>query len=144
MSIKLKLNGFENLLKEIEKADGSINSATRECMEKSAEIMQSELQSQMRASNVDAKLIAAMPPYEIESKANRITARVGYKKGMYDPDNLSDGYKVVFLNYGTPNRTKHGKVVARGFINKAKKRAKRNINAAQEKTLQRILKGLQT
>ena len=142
MSIKLKLNGFEELLKQIEKAGGSVNSATRKCMDKSAEIMQSELKSQMRFSNVDSGLIAAMPPYEIESSGNRITARVGYKKGAYDPENLSDGYKVVFLNYGTPNRTKHGKVVGRGFINKAKNKAKRSIKAEQEKTLQTILKGL--
>jgi len=143
MSIKLKIEGFENILHDIQKASGSINHATRECMNKSAEIMQNEFKAQMHAANVDGGLISAMPPPEVEASANRITARVGYKKGAYDPKNPSDGYKIVFLNYGTPHRTEHGKVRARGFIQKAKKTARRKIKAEQEKTLKEILKGLQ-
>lgn len=142
MSIKLKLEGFDELLKEIEKAGGTINSATRECMKKSADIMQEELRSKMTSANVDSDLISAMPPNEIESSGNIITARVGYKKGAYNPDALSDGYKVVFLNYGTPHRSAHGKVDARGFIQKAKNAARKQIKAEQEKTLTEILKGL--
>lgn len=142
MSIKLKFEGFEDILNDIAKANGSINAATRECMVKSADIMDKELKTQMQAAFVDSDLIAAMQPPEVESKANRVTARVGYKKGAYDPHNLSNGYKVVFLNYGTPNRTEHGKVRARGFIQKAKNHAKRAIKDEQEKTLKEILKGL--
>lgn len=143
MSIRLKLDGFEELLKEIEKAGGSINGATKKCMEQSASIMDSELKAQMSSSGVDNRLIFAMPPPEIETSGNRITARVGYKKGAYDPQNPSDGYLVVFLNYGTPNRTKHGKIIARGFIQRAKKKANKLIKAEQEKTLKEILRGLQ-
>ena len=142
MSIKLKLSGFENLLKDIEKASGSINAATRKCMENSAESMEAELKSKMQSANVPQNLIGSMPASEIESTGNRITARVGYKKGAYDPKNPSDGYLVVFLNYGTPKRTQHGKVKARGFIQKAKRSAKKKIKAEQEKTLKEILKGL--
>ena len=83
-----------------------------------------------------------MPSYELENDHGFITARVGYKKGLYDPHNLSDGYKVVFLNYGTPRRTRHGKVKARGFISKAKSRAKPKMRKEQEKTLNDILRGL--
>ena len=143
MSIRLKLDGFDDLLKEIEKAGGSINAATKKCMEKSASIMESELKNQMTSAGVENRLISAMPPSEIETSGNRVTARVGYKKGAFDPKNPSDGYLVVFLNYGTPNRSKHGQVKARGFIQKAKKKAKKQIEAEQEKTLKEILKGLQ-
>ena len=143
MSIKLKLEGFEELLREIEKAGGSITYSTKKCVEKSAEIMQEELKSQMARLNVDNDLIARMPPPEFETTANRITARVGYKKGVYDPKNPSDGYLVAFINYGTPNRTEHGKIRARGFIKAAKRKAKKQIKAEQEKTLKEILKGLQ-
>ena len=143
MSIRLKLDGFDDLLVKIEKAGGSINAATRKCMEKSAPIMESELKAQMMAVNVSPRLIAAMPPPEIEETANRVTARVGYKKGAYDPKNPSDAYLVVFLNYGTPDRSEHGQIKARGFIDKAKKKAKKQIMAEQEKTLNEILKGLQ-
>ena len=142
MSIRLKLDGFDTLLKEIEKAGGKAESATMACMERSAAIMQDELKTQMRNSEAPNNLIDAMPDPIIENDYGKITARVGYKKGTYDPTNLSDGYKVVFLNYGTPHRKKHGKERARGFIQRAKSKAKKKINADQEKTLQDILKGL--
>lgn len=144
MSIRLKLEGFDELLKDIEKAGGSINSATRECLVKSAVILQNELVVKMQAADVDGDLIKAMDQYEIETHANRYKARVGYKKGAYDPHNLSAGYKVVFLNYGTPRRKEHGQIEARGFIQKAKKAANRKIKKQQEETLQEILKGLES
>ena len=142
MSIKLKLDGFEDLLTQIEKAGGTIDSAATKCLKKSADIMDTELRKQMQAANVDSDLANSMPPPEIEVEGNRYTARVGYKKGNYNPDNPSDGYKIVFLNYGTPHRTKHGKVAARGFIKKAKKKATPQIKKAQTETLNKILGGL--
>jgi len=142
MSIKLKLEGFDDLLSKIEKAGGSIDSAAQKCLKKSADIMHDELKKQMQTANVDDGLINNMPPPEIEANGNRYTARVGYKKGNYDPKNLSDGYKVVFANYGTPHRSKHGKQPAKGFIQKAKKKANTQIKKEQEKTLNEILGGL--
>lgn len=142
MSIKLNLTGFNDLLTEIQKADGNVNSATAKCIKAGAEIMQSELTSKMRSVNVDQDLISRMPSPEIEQNANKYTARVGFKKGAYDPTNPSDGYKAVFINYGTPRRTQHGQVKARGFIQAAKKAARSKIKAEQEKTLDEILKGL--
>lgn len=142
MSIKMKLDGFDELLKQIEKAGGSAQSASTKAMQNSAQIMDAEMRAQMSKSNVPANLIAEMPPPSIENEFGKITARVGYRKGAYDPHNLSTGYKVLFLNYGTPNRTQHGKVEARGFIQKAKRRAKPKIKKVQESTLKDILKGL--
>ena len=142
MPVKLKLSGFEDLLTKIEKAGGSINAATQKCMKNSAAIMEDELKSKMQSADVDSRLINAMPASEIQSSGNRVTARVGYTKGVFDPKNPSDGYLAVFLNYGTPKRTKHGKVKPRGFIQKAKRSAKKKIRAEQEKTLNEILKGL--
>lgn len=139
MSIKLKLNGFDELFTQIQAAGGTVERATESCLKQSAQIMQNELKTQMQKSNVDGDLINSMPPFEIEVNGNRYTARVGYKKGAYDPNNPSDGYKVVFLNYGTPNRSKHGKVVARGFIQKAKKKASAPMKRAQKETLEKIL-----
>lgn len=142
MSIKLQLDGFDELLKKIEKAGGSIDAAAETCLKKSANIMEAELKTQMSKADVDAALINRMPAPTIEKEGNRITARVGYKKGAYNPNNISDGYKIVFLNYGTPKRTKHGKIKARGFIAKAKKKASPQIKKQQEKTLNEILRGL--
>lgn len=143
MSIKLKLDGFDELLKEIEKASGNIDSATKKCMEKGANILQDEMKSKMQNAGVDSGLISRMPSAEIESDFGRFTARVGYKKGEYNPKNPSDGYKAVFLNYGTPRRKKHGQVKARGFISRAKSAARQKIKNEQEKTLKEILRGLQ-
>lgn len=148
MSIKLKLNGFDDMLSKIEKAGGTIDGAAKQCLETSAQIMHDELKKQMQAANVDNGLINRMPPPEIESEGNRHTARVGYKKGTYDENNPSDGYKVVFLNYGTPKRSKHGKIenggkVKLGFIKRAKSKAATKIKKEQAQTLEKILGGLQ-
>lgn len=142
MPLKFEVEGFNDLMRKIEKAGGSIKSATRQCMQTSANIMEAEMNAQMSKANVPAHLISEMPAASIEMKDGLTTAHVGYKKGAYDPHNLSTGYKVLFLNYGTPNRKEHGQVKARGFIDKAKKRAKPKIKKAQKDTLHEILKGL--
>jgi HK97 gp10 family phage protein len=143
MSIQLKINGFEDLLKSIEAAGGSINAATESAIKASAQIMESELKSEMQKSRVPSRLINAMPSSRIEKSANRITAHVGYEKGAYDPTNLSDAYKVIFLNYGTPKRSKHGKVRPRGFIQRAKKKANSKIKKEQQAVFEKILRRLQ-
>ena len=140
--ISLKLNGFDDLFEKIKKAGGTVDKAAKTCIEKSADTMQAELKEQMQSVNVSARLINAMPPPKISVDGNRYKAEVGYEKGDYDPRNPSDGYKVVFLNYGTPKRTKHGKVKARGFIHAAREKARPKIKKQQEETLNDILKEL--
>ena len=135
----LRLKGFEELFEQIQKANGSVDRAAESCLRQSATIMQAELKKQMQASGVDSHLVSSMPPPEITKDGNRYSAAVGYKKGNYDPSNLSDGYKVVFLNYGTPRRKKHGKIVGRGFIQNAKDKARPKIKKAQKETLDKIL-----
>lgn len=142
MSIKLKLDGFDELFEQIKAAGGEVDKAAESCMQQSAQIMQNELQSQMQKSGVDGGLISRMPPPELEADGNVYIARVGYKKGAYTPADLSDAYKVVFLNYGTPRRTKHGKIPEKGFIQRAKKKARPQIKKAQQATLEEILGGL--
>ena len=93
----------------------------------------------MSKAEVESGLINRMPAPTVEWQGNQCRAEIGYKKGNYDTNNLSDGYKVVFLNYGTPHRSVHGKVKARGFIKKAKAKAKPQIKKAQEETFEKIL-----
>lgn len=137
--IKFTFKGFDELLNNIQEAGGSIDKAVDSCMKQSAQTMQAELKSQMKASNVDSGLIARMPQPKIKKDGNRVTASVGYEKGNYDANNPSDAYKVIFLNYGTPRRSKHGKVKARGFIQNAKKSANKKIKKQQAETLNKIL-----
>lgn len=142
MAIRLKLEGFDDLLKEIEKAGGTIDTAAKQCISTSANIMNAELKEQMQKAGVDSGLIGRMPPPDVEALGNSYTARVGYKKGAYNPADPSDGYKVVFANYGTPRRSKHGKQPAKGFIQKAKRKATPKIKKAQKETLNKIIGGL--
>lgn len=147
MSIRLKLDGFEEMLKKIEKAGGSVDEAVKTCLESSANIMETQLKYEMRDADVPENLIDRMPEAEFENHHGLQSVKVGYRKGTYDPKNLSDGYKVAFLNYGTPRRSKHGKIqeggkIKLGFIARAKRKAKPKIRKAQEKTLDNILKGL--
>lgn len=147
--ISLNLEGFDELLKQIEAAGGSINGAVDSCMRQSAQIQQDELKAQMRKAvektkktykngktkyhSTLPKLINRMPPPEIKWQGNACVVRVGYKKGEYDPKNLTDGYKAVFINYGTP------RISPREFIKAAQNKAKPQIKKAQEECLQKIL-----
>lgn len=142
MPITLKLTGFEEMLSAIDKAGGSIDRAANQCMQKSAKLMEEELKTQMRSAKVKSDLIGRMPSPEVEKEGNRYTARVGYVKGEYNQKKPSDAYKAIFLNYGTPRRTKHGQVKARHFIEKAKENAKSKIKNSQQQTLKEILGGL--
>lgn len=143
MAIKLQLSGFDELFEQIKKAEGNVDKAAEQCLQESAQVMQSELKAQMQKSGVDGDLIDRMPTPELKQDGNTMIARVGYKKGAYNPDDLSDGFKVVFLNYGTPKRSKHGKIVAKGFIDKAQRKAKKQIKKKQEETLKKIIGELQ-
>lgn len=140
-TISLTLSGFDELLTKINKAGGSIDGAVTTCMKESAQTMHEELKKQMTKSKVKDSLIKRMPLPEIEVDRNVISAQVGYEKGKYNPDKLTDGYKVLFLNYGTPRR-KPSKEKARGFIKKAKRKATPIIKKQQEETLNAILKEL--
>lgn len=135
----LQLKGFEELSEQIQKAGGSVDRAAESCVRQSAQIMEAELKAQMQVAGVESDLINSMPPPQITVDGNRYSAAVGYKKGNFDPNDPSDAHKVVFLNYGTPNRTMHGKVAARGFIQAAKKKARPRIKKAQRETYEGIL-----
>lgn len=139
MAIRLKLDGFDKLLKDIEQAEGNVDQATENALRQSAVTMQNELKSAMTQSGVARDLIGRMPSFEIEKEFGKITARVGYEKSEYNPRNLTDGYKAAFINYGTPRRSKHGQIKARGYIAKAKRRAKPKLKAQQEEALNKIL-----
>ena len=140
-TISLQLNGFDELLKDIESAGGSINKAVDTCMRKSASIQHEQLKAEMSKRKIDQDLINRMPEPSIEWDGNQCRAEVGYKKGKYNPRKLSDGYKAMFLNYGTPHR-KLSQIKARGFIKAAKKKATPLIKKQQEETLNEILGGL--
>lgn len=141
MAIKLKLDGFDELLREIEAAGKSADTAAESAVKAGAQAMQSELQSALQAAS-ESGLASRLPAPQIEKRGGAIVARVGFDRTPYDPKRPSDYFKAVFLNYGTPYRTKHGKEGARGFVTKAKRRARPKIQKAQKDALQKILQRL--
>ena len=140
--IKLDLDGFEELIKAAEKASKNADKVCESVVREGANILDKELKTQLRAVNADPDLISAIDPPEYEHEANTFTASAGYHKGAYNPDNLSPGYKALFLNYGTPRRKKHGQEAARGFIKKAKSRATTKIKKLQKAAYEEITEDL--
>lgn len=131
--ISITLNGFDELLKNIEDAGGSIQKAVDSGIRKGAQVQDTELRAQMRKSNVESGLINRMPPPEIEWKGDTCTAHIGYKMGDYNPKDASDGYKAAFINYGTP------RISPREYIAAAKRKAKPQIKKSQEEVLNKVL-----
>lgn len=139
----IKLEGFEELLKEIDKAGGSIDAAVERAVQKSADIVE----EQLRAACPNADIASEIEQTRPVMQHNVCKGAVGWKMGNYDPKNPSAGYKAVFLNYGTARRyTKagadRGAIEARGFISTAKKKSKKLVKNVQEETLREILGGI--
>ena len=126
------------MIKQIEAAGGTIERACNSALSQGAVIMESELKSEL-AQSTQSDLADRMPPFEIEHENDVFRARVGFKETPYNLDDLSDYFKAIFLNYGTPKRSKHGEETARGFIKRAKNKAKPKIQKAEEAALKTIL-----
>lgn len=145
MAIKVKLDGWDELLDAVRKAEGDVDREARKCIERSAEIVQEELKAKLSEAGTDgggARLAKRMPAFEIEGAGDRVTAHVGFVSTAYDPDNLSDYYKAMFMNYGTPARKSHGQERAWDFIKKAKRAADKKIKTLQEESLANMTRGL--
>lgn len=142
MAIKLKLEGFDELLQQIEAAGGAADRAANSALSASAVIMENELRAQLNAAT-ESELAQRLPRFEVSKSGNTYSASVGFKSTPYNPRDPSDYHKAIFLNYGTPDRSKHGKEAARGFIVKAKRRARPKIKKAQKEALEKIIQRLQ-
>lgn len=138
---------FDKLLKKIEKAGGDIESATWDAARKGGRVYYQHLVEECKKSNVPDDLINRIRfNCERDSSGNRYAVVVGWVMDNYNPDNPSAGYKVVFLNYGTPRREtrfgNRGFITGRGFIGRAKRRSRTPIKKAQETFLNDLLRGL--
>lgn len=142
--LKIQLDGFDDLLKKIEQAGGNINKATDSAIKSSAHTMDRALRNEMMAEGFDKdnsyKIVKDMPEPEIFWSGNTCIAKVGYPvaKEAYDPKHLTDGYKAMFFNYGTPREDAHH------YVKQAKKKASRQIKKNQEEVLNKVLGRLKT
>lgn len=146
--VAIQVNGFDSLLKKIQKAGGDIEQATWDAARAGGRVYYNILVEECKRSGVPENLINKIRFNCLrESNGNRYAVVVGWYMDNYDPANPSDGYKVVFLNYGTPRRETskgydRGYIDGRGFIGRAKKKAHKPIKAAQQEFLNKLLGGL--
>lgn len=141
----LNFDGFAELLAKLERTQsGAIDEAAERCAKNAAELADQRLREQMQKAKVKPDLINGMPKPDIEREANAWHIKVGYiKEEHMNPANLSDAYKVILLNYGTPHRMENkGQVARRGFVRTAKRKATPQIKKMQEETLAEMMKGL--
>lgn len=134
--IKLDLKGFAEYAQKVQDAGASVDATADIVIRSSANIMKTEYQTAMASTGTSGSLIGRMPAPEIEKSGNKSTAFVGYHKGAYVPNNISDGYKAVFLNYGTP------RIKPRKFIDMAKKSAKPKIRKDMQKVIDEVVERL--
>lgn len=157
--IRISVN-FTKLLEQIEEAGGDAEQAMWDAARKGARVMKDELIAQCNADGVPAHLIDKIAMQaDRDSSGNRVACKVGWRISEYNPKNIADEYKVIFMNYGTPRRyakknvhlqinetwvttANRGYMDARGFIGRAKKKARPKIKKVQEQCLREILEGL--
>lgn len=139
---------FSGLLEKIRAAEGDVEAAAWTAAKKGAKIMYDELQTQCDASGVPQNIKSGITfQAERDGKGNRFACKVGWRVPAYDPKNPSVAHKAIFLNYGTPHRyteggADRGFVDGKGFIGRAKKKARPKIKKEQEAALREILEGL--
>lgn len=151
--MRLQVKGFEDMLARVQKANGDIDKAARECMEKSARILESNLRREAEASGAETSEIVRT----VTSSKLKVNAEVGWKLGSYDSNNPSQGYKAMFVEFGTgkhsgrsagkDRQTKaganRGSTEPHPFMHNARKKSKKPIHAVQAETLHNIVKELE-
>jgi HK97 gp10 family phage protein len=135
--IKLEFKGFDEMIEKIRKAELDVKPIVDDCMQNAAKIQQKELERAMTETGVDKGLIERMPKPKVDWQGDKCRAIVGYPVDNYNPNNLSDAFKVIFRNYGTP------KYEGKHFIATAKKAAAPQIRKETKKTLKQIIKEIE-
>ena len=135
-SISLEFKGFDAMIKKLQQAEKDVKPIVNDLMENAAKIQQKELVQAMTDANIDSGLIEQLPAPRVVWDGDRCKASAGYPVGSYNPRELSDVFKLIFHNYGTP------KYQGKFFIAKAKETATPQIKKETRKTLKAIVKEL--
>lgn len=148
--IKVSLKGFDDMLDKINKANGDVNKAAEKAINDSARIAEQELKSAAISAGLKSNLVSKIKTRKT-AKGNTYAAKVGWELGAYNPNDLSAGYKAMFINYGTVRRkTKTGAdrgaltkpPKQRQFIAVAKKKANKRIKQAQQQVIEKVARDI--
>ena len=137
----LKLDGFKEILEKLVESGKIADKEADNISKKGGEIIRDELASAMNKADVSFDLIRRLPANQYSHIGDVYTARAGYIPTDYDPDNLSDFFKALFINVGTPNR-QPTQIEGRDFIGAAKKAAKPRLKNIEEELLKNTTKDL--
>ena len=137
----LKLDGFKEILEKLVESGKIADKEADNINKKGGEIIRDELVSAMNKADVSSDLIRRLPANQYSHVGDVYTARAGYIPTDYDPDNLSDFFKALFINVGTPNR-RGSQIQPRYFIGDAKKAAKPRLKNIEEELLKDTTKDL--
>lgn len=122
----LDFHGFEDMIKKIEKAGGSVDQVAKDLTYMAFNIINPELKAFMSQHKQTGATEKSLVPANIEAYRGRFTTKIGFSisKG---------GLPALFLDIGTPKQQPHF------FISKAFSKNHKKIREEQEKALQKIL-----
>lgn len=154
MSVKLTLTGFDTYLVRLKNAGADVRKTAEKALLESARVFKTSLEKNVNASPMSAEVKRKIMSSMIQPRISHSTdyfvqAETGFKKGDYNPDNLSGGYVALFNEYGTVER-RTGEGYSRGsleeleFTRRAIKESKNKIRKLQEDVLNEALEGLDT
>jgi hypothetical protein len=144
----IELKGFDEFIQNLQDAGGKIDREGKACFEKCAKETEAQLIAKAKSAGLDPKLLRELKSETIQNNSAGVWYfETGWKKGKPDANKISDAYKVLFYNYGTPKRTtkkgqNRGKEKTTNFIANAKRAAARKCKKVQKDFLQDITKGL--
>lgn len=158
----LEISGFDDLIQKINNSKMNSTKVAHQVAKAGANAAKNLLISECKASGVSNNLISGI---RIKEKilGDSVSEQVGWDVPGYNPRNIADAYKVIFLNYGTSRRTTRkskqrimlfdgswitlgndrGAMISRNFIGRAKSKAKKTIKKAQVECVKKILRELQ-
>lgn len=123
MAVKLNIYGFDEILKRMRDIGGNVDDAAKKTTHKIAPIARRYLVDECSKSKVPSQITSAIA-IRYQDGNNIHSCDIGWRKGSYDPDNLSTGYKALILNYGTVRRRTH-KGLYRGWLSRPYKTRKK-------------------
>ena len=155
----LTFKGFEEYLEKIQKANGNVEQAINTALLAGANEVTNEIKAGFDAHGIPHTNI--INP-NVTWSGNVASCEVGWELGAYNSQNPSDGYKAMFIEYGTGVRStkeknrvysngkwattkNRGKITAKPFFRPALENAKKASSKnkkAQRAAFEKILEEL--
>lgn len=124
----LTLYGFDELIKQIEEAEGAVDKAAESAVAASSQIVRAELKDFMANTprNKTGRTVKSLRPVQVENYRGKIESKVGF-------DISKGGIASVFWEHGSPRREPQTKFISKAFGNK------KRIEQAQKEVLEKVL-----